>query len=151
MGPYGDLHAVGLLGEDVERAGVGVAINENDAPLGLPHERHQQLEGVVDLAVEEHLLPRRLVCLHVVEHALEALVCGLLVLELPELYGADLLEHRGVARDEVAHLDEGIHDAHAHIYGSIAAKHCGEHRNALFGERAGHIAPPRVLFSLFRV
>lgn len=63
--------------------------------------------------------------LHVVEDPLEALVGGLLVLQLPELHRADLLEHHDVARNEVAHLDEGAHDAHACVNGHPASQNGG--------------------------
>jgi hypothetical protein len=29
--------------------------------------------------------------------------------------------------DEVAHLDEGVHDSYAHVYCRVAAQHGGEH------------------------
>lgn len=56
MGPHGGLHAVPLLGEYVEGAGVHAAVDEHGLALGPPHERDQELEGVVDLPVKEHLL-----------------------------------------------------------------------------------------------
>ena len=151
MGPYGGRDAIGLLGQDVEGARVRVPVDEHDALPRPPHEAHQQLEGVVDLPVEEDLLARRLMCLHVVEDPLEALVGRPLVLELPQLHRTDLLEHGGVARDEVPHLDEGIHDSNAYVNCRFAPKHRREHRHALLGKHPWHIAPPRVLFSQLRV
>ena len=65
------------------------------------NERGQQFEGVVHLVFEEHFLLRRPVCLHVVENELESLVGYLLAFELPQLHGSNLLEHGGVARNEV--------------------------------------------------
>ena len=106
------------------------------------HERYQELECVVDLSLEEDLLIRRLVGLHVVEDALEALVGLLLVLDLASLDVADLLEHVGVVGDEVAHLHESIHDADAYLDGGLAAQDRREHGHALLCEDAGWIAPP---------
>ena len=67
-------HAPVLLGECVEGVRIGVAVDEDYGLLGMLHQRHQELERVKDLALEEDLLPRCLVGLHVVEDSLEALV-----------------------------------------------------------------------------
>ena len=77
------------------------------------NERGRQFEGVVYLVVEEHFLLRRSACLHVVENALESLVVCLLAFELFQLRGSNLLEHGGVARNEVTHLHETANDADA--------------------------------------
>nr|WP_283171764.1 hypothetical protein [Curtanaerobium respiraculi] len=72
--PHGDGDARLLLGEDVERPRVHVAVDKDDFAFGPLHERDQELECVVDPSLEEDLLARRLVRSHVVEDALEALV-----------------------------------------------------------------------------
>lgn len=129
--PDGGRDAYALLRQDVERARVDVAVDEDDLALGALDQRDQQLEGGPGLPVEEDLLLRDFVGLHVVEDALESLVGGLLILQLAQLHRSDLLEHGGVAHDEVAHLDEAVHDADANRYGRFASEYRGEHAYAL--------------------
>ena len=69
---------------------------------------------------------------HVVEDALEALVGRLLVLQLAQLHGANLLEHRGVAGYEVAHLYESAHDPDAGLGCDVAFQDAREHGDAHF-------------------
>ncbi|MST72392.1 hypothetical protein FYJ68_04625 [Olsenella sp. CA-Schmier-601-WT-1] len=76
MGPDGGRHALGLLRQDVERARIHVAVDEDDALLRALHERDQKHACVVDLALEEHPLAGLLVRPHVVEDALEALAAS---------------------------------------------------------------------------
>ncbi len=70
-----------------------VDVDEHDALFGPLRERGKQLESVVPLVVEKHLLLRRLACLHAVENAPESHVGCLLVFELPQLRSSNLLEH----------------------------------------------------------
>ena len=83
-------------------------------------------------------------------NALESHVGCLLVFELPQLHGSNLLEHGGVARNEVAYLHETVHDADAYVDRRVAAQYRRRHRDALLCEYSGHIAPPGVLFPQFR-
>ena len=91
------------------------------------NERGRQFEGVVYLVVEEHFLLRRSACLHVVENALESLVVCLLAFELFQLRGSNLLEHGGVARNEVTHLHETANDADACVDSRVAAQYRRQH------------------------
>ena len=140
MRPHGGGDAWPLLGENVERARVHITVDQDNLALGPLHECNQELERIVDLSLEEDLLIRRLVGLHVVEDALEALVGGFLVFQLPELNRADLLEHAGIVRDEVSHLDESVHDFDAYLYCRLAPEDSGEHGNALLGKHPGEVA-----------
>ena len=62
---------------------------------------------------------------HVVEDALEALVGRTLRAVQPVINTPNLLEHMGVVRDEVAHHDEGVHNAYAHVDCRVAAQDGG--------------------------
>ena len=59
--------------------------------------------------------------------------------------------HGGIACNEVTHLREIVHDADACVDSRVAAQYRRRHRDALLREYSGHIAPPSVLFSEFRV
>ena len=72
--PYGDGNAEILLRENIECPRVHVAVGQDDLVLCSLHEGNQQFKSIVDLSLKEDLLAWRLVGLHVVEYALEALV-----------------------------------------------------------------------------
>ena len=62
--PDGGRDAYALLRQDVERARVDVAVDEDDLALGALDQRDQQLEGGPGLPVEEDLLLRGFVGLY---------------------------------------------------------------------------------------
>lgn len=75
-------HAPVLLGECVEGVRIGVAVDEDYGLLGMLHQRHQELERVKDLTLEEDLsasVPRGPPC-----RRRPARSARLLVLELPD-------------------------------------------------------------------
>ena len=44
--------------------------------------------------------------------------------------------------EQFAQFDECTHNCNIHLDGSVAIQHAGEHRDTLFGEYEGQIAPP---------
>lgn len=84
-----------LLGEDVERLRVNVAVDQDNLALRPMHERNQKLEAFAGRALRA---------------------------TQPVVDAPDLLEHVVVVRDEVAHLHEGVHDLDAHLYRRLASE-----------------------------
>ena len=80
----------------------------------------------------------------VTEDLVKSLVSALLVLQLPILDGCHAIQEGGIVCDELSHLDEGPHDAHAHLDGLGAVEEPGQHCNPLLRVGVWHVASSAV-------
>ena len=77
-----------------------------------------------------------------VKDLLEFFIGFFLIGELLQLYPLYALEKVSVARDEMPHLYESIHDMNADIDSNITAKNCRQHSYALFCKGVRWDSPP---------
>ena len=129
----------GLLGKQIQRIDVHIAIYQSNFSFCLLNQRNQQAERIINLPIKEDFLLRRGMVVDVPEHFVKALVRAFLIFKLFQFNIADTLKQKRIVGNKAAHLHKGVHNANRHLHRDIAAQYAGQHGNPLLRKGIGQI------------
>ena len=121
-----------LLGKQIQRIDVHIAIYQSNFSFCLLNQRNQQAERIINLPIKEDFLLRLGMVVDVPEHFVKALVRAFLIFKLFQFNIADTLKQKRIIGNKAAHLHKCVHNANRHLNRDIAAQYAGQHGNSLF-------------------